>query len=328
MIYKSYLLENNINLDKNAFLFFGENLGLINDFKKKIRIQKKGKAIINFSEDDLIKNTNKLFNEITNVSLFDKEKIIFIDQATDKVLGIVEEVLPSLENQKIFLFANTLDKRSKIRSFFEKSNLCVSVACYQDNEMSLKKIIIEQLKDYEGLSTENINLILSNVALDRVKLNNELEKIKTLFKNKIINNEELQILLNINTNDDFNLLKDQALLGNKVKTNKLLGETNIESEKIVFYLSMINQRLRRLSEINTEAHSNLEKEISKLKPPIFWKDKPNFMLQAKKWSLSKIKKIQEKTFNLEIIIKSNSLIDKNLLIKKLILDICLLANAS
>ena len=327
MIYKSYLLENNINLDKKAFLFFGENLGLISDFKNKIRNLSKEKEIINFSQDDLITSTNKLFNEITNISLFEKEKVIFINQATDKTLGIVEEIIPRLENQKIFLFANILDKKSKIRNYFEKSNLCGAVACYQDNEITLKKIIIERLVSYEGLSTENINLILNSVGLDRIKLNNELEKVKTLFKNKRINTKELQVLLNINTNDDFNLLKDQALLGNKLKTNKLLGETNFEGEKIVLYLSSINQRLRKLSEIYRKSPTNLEKGVSELKPPIFWKDKPNFVLQAKKWSLSKVKKIQQKTFNLEIKVKSNSLIDKNLLIKKLILDICLLANA-
>ncbi len=327
MIYKSYLLENNINIDKKAFLFFGENLGLIGDFKNKIRSLSKEKEIINFSQDDLITSTNKLFNEITNISLFKKEKVIFINQATDKTLGIVEEIIPRLENQKIFLFANILDKKSKIRNFFEKSNLCAAVACYQDNEITLKKIIIANLVDYEGLSTENINLILNSVGLDRVKLNNELEKVKTLFKNKRINTKELQVLLNINTNDDFNLLKDQALLGNKLKTNKLLGETNFEGEKIVFYLSSINQRLKKLSEIYRTSPTNLEKGVSELKPPIFWKDKPNFVLQAQKWSLSKVKKIQQKTFNLEIKVKSNSLIDKNLLIKKLILDICLLANA-
>ena len=327
MIYKSYLLENNINIDKKAFLFFGENLGLISDFKNKIRNLSKEKEIINFSQDDLITSTNKLFNEITNISLFEKEKVVFINQATDKALGIVEEIIPRLENQKIFLFANILDKKSKIRNFFEKSNLCAAVACYQDNEITLKKIIIERLVGYEGLSTENINLILNSVGLDRNKLNNELEKVKTLFKNKRINTKELQVLLNINTNDDFNLLKDQALLGNKLKTNKLLGETNFEGEKIVFYLSSINQRLKKLSEIYRTSPTNLEKGVSELKPPIFWKDKPNFVLQAQKWSLSKVKKIQQKTFNLEIKVKSNSLIDKNLLIKKLILDICLLANA-
>ena len=327
MIYKSYLIEKNINIDKKLFLFFGENLGLISDFKKKIKYQNKESEIINFIQDELIIDTNKLFNEIANISLFEKEKIIFIEQVNDKVFEVVEEIVPRIENQKIYLFSNVLEKKSKIRNFFEKSNLCAAVACYQDNEITLKKIITEKLKGYEGLTTQNINLILSNVSLDRIKLNNELEKVATFFEDKIINYEKLQILLNISTNEDFNLLRDQALLGNKVKTNKLLGDTTIENDKIVFYLNIINQRLRRLSEVNAKKASDLENSINELKPPIFWKDKPNFILQAKKWSLSKIRKVQEKTFNLEVMIKANSLINKEFLIKKLILDICLLANS-
>ncbi len=327
MIYKSYLIEKNINIDKKLFLFFGENLGLISDFKKKIKYQNKESEIINFIQDELIIDTNKLFNEIANISLFEKEKIIFIEQVNDKVFEVIEEIVPRIENQKIYLFSNVLEKKSKIRNFFEKSNLCAAVACYQDNEITLKKIITEKLKGYEGLTTQNINLILSNVSLDRIKLNNELEKVATFFEDKIINYEKLQILLNISTNEDFNLLRDQALLGNKVKTNKLLGDTTIENDKIVFYLNIINQRLRRLSEVNAKKALDIENSINELKPPIFWKDKPNFILQAKKWSLSKIRKVQEKTFNLEVIIKANSLINKEFLIKKLILDICLLANS-
>ena len=327
MIYKSYLIEKNINIDKKLFLFFGENLGLISDFKKKIKYQNKESEIINFIQDELIIDTNKLFNEIANISLFEKEKIIFIEQVNDKVFEVIEEIVPRIENQKIYLFSNVLEKKSKIRNFFEKSNLCAAVACYQDNEITLKKIITEKLKGYEGLTTQNINLILSNVSLDRIKLNNELEKVATFFEDKIINYEKLQILLNISTNEDFNLLRDQALLGNKVKTNKLLGDTTIENDKIVFYLNIINQRLRRLSEVNAKKALDVENSINELKPPIFWKDKPNFILQAKKWSLSKIRKVQEKTFNLEVMIKANSLINKEFLIKKLILDICLLANS-
>jgi hypothetical protein len=38
--------------------------------------------------------------------------------------------------------------------------------------------------------------------------------------------------------------------------------------------------------------------------------------------------MQETTYNLELKIKSNAQADKNLLIKKLLIDICELANAS
>ena len=102
------------------------------------------------------------------------------------------------------------------------------------------------------------------------------------------------------SNNDFNILKDQAINGNKFLTNKLLNDTILESDKNIFYINSINQRLSRIKEINkiTKA-GNIEAAIEKLRPPVFWKDKTNFILQAKKWDESKINKILKKTYLLE-----------------------------
>ena len=32
-------------------------------------------------------------------------------------------------------------------------------------------------------------------------------------------------------NDEFNKIRDEAIMGNKIKTNKLLGETEFDNEK-------------------------------------------------------------------------------------------------
>jgi DNA polymerase-3 subunit delta len=266
---------------------------------------------------------------VNNISLFEKEKVIFIDQVDDKILEIIKEICETFNDQKIYLFSSILEKKSKIRNYFEKSDNCGAVACYTDNEIGIRKIILNKLKNYKGLTPQIINLITENSNLDRVKLNNELGKIIAYFQNKNIKYEKLEILLDIKINNDFNNLKDEALMGNKLKTNKLLSDTIIESEKNIFYLTLINQRFNKLKDvINLSKETNLEDAISKIKPPIFWKDKPNFMTQIKKWNLLKIKKILNKTYSLEIEIKSNPSVNKNILIKKLMVDVCQLANAS
>ena len=329
MIYKSYLIEQNINLlDKNLFLFYGENLGLKNELKDKIKFQNKNAEIINLSQDDIINNIDNFFNEILNISLFDEKKIYFIYHVNDKILEAIKKIEPKIDSQKFYLMSELLDKRSKVRNYFEKSNNCGIVACYNDNEISFKKIIIERLKNYKGVTTENINLISDKCNLNRDKLNNELDKIYTFFLEKNIDRNKLEILLDNKINNDFSLLKDEAFNGNRIETNKLLSDTIIENEKNVLYLNIINQRLLKLNEIfKLIGKTNLEKAIDMLKPPIFWKDKPAFLKQAKKWNMNKIKKILNKTYNLELEIKSNSIVNKNILLKKLLIDICNLANA-
>ena len=330
MIYKSYSVEENISsISGKIFLFYGENLGLQNDLKNKIRNLNNKALIKNFNQEEILADENKFFNELLNQSLFEDTKIFFINQTNDKILELIKEIEIKKDNQKVFLFSELLDKRSKLRNYFEKSSTLGIVACYADNEISLKKIILDKLKGYTGLSSQNINIIIENCGLDRSKLNNELIKITTFFKNKIIDTDKLEALLNLKVNDNFDLLKDQALVGNKTKTNKLISDTILENEKNIFYLNIINQRLMKLLEVNKNTRDgNVEGAINKIKPPIFWKDKALFSLQARKWNKVKLKKMLQQTYKIELKIKSNSQVSQSLLIKKLLVDICCLANAS
>ena len=328
MLYKSYLIEQNFStLKNNITLFYGENIGLKKELKDLIKFNNKNKEIIKFLQDQILKNENILFNEINNISLFEREKIIIIDNADDKILETLKEIEDKTYEIKIYIFSEILEKKSKIRNYFEKSKKYGIVPCYQDNEIGLKKIINNKLKGYEGLTPYNVNLIFENCDFDRSKLLNEIEKIKFFFDKKKIESIDLQMLLNVKSSDNFDYLKDEALVGNIKKTNKLLSQTIIEAEKIMYYLNSINQRLDKLMEINQSGEKNLVGIIDNLKPPIFWKDKPKVIEQAKKWSLEKTKKMKEKTYNFEVYIKSNSIINKDLLVRKLIIDMCLLANA-
>ena len=330
MIHKSYLVEEKISsIKENIFLFYGENIGLMNDLKNKIKNFYNKALIKNLNQEEILADENKFFNELFNKSLFEDSKIFFIDQANEKILRLINEIEEKENNQKIFILCGLLDKKSKLRNYFEKSNTLGIVPCYADNEVSLKKIILNRLKGYTGLSSQNLNMIIENCGLDRSKLNNELIKISTYFENKIIDTNKLKALLNLKVNDNFDLLKDQALIGDKAKTNKLISDSVLENEKNIFYLSVINKRLMKLLEVREiSKEGNIENAVSKIRPPIFWKDKATFTLQARKWDKYKIKKMLEQTFMVELKMKSNSQITKGLLIKKLLIDICCLANAS
>ena len=166
--------------------------------------------------------------------------------------------------------------------------------------------------------------------MNRDKVNNEIEKIKSCFLDKQIHPEKLDLLLNVKMNDDFSVLKDEALSGNKIKTNMLLSDTVFETENNIYYLNLINQKINKLYEIDRlkQKNYNIETLISNLKPPIFWKDKPKLIEQSKKWNKEKLKKALDKTYSIEVEIKSNTSIRKNLLIKNLLVDLCTSASAA
>ena len=328
MIFKNYEIEQKINLIQNKILLFhGENSGFKDDIKKKVKLNNSKSIVVNQTQEEILNNQDSFFQDLFNESLFGDKKIYFIEKSDDKILSLIENISEKLDDQKIFLYAEILNKKSKLRNYFEKSKEFAAIACYSDSEITLKKIITQRLKNIKGLNNDSIKIIIDNSSLNRSKLNNELSKIETCFYQKELKNDKLIELLNINENDSFNILRDAAFTGQSSSTNKLLNETIIDEDKSFFYLSTINQRLRKINDILSTKDHSLEQAIDSIKPPIFWKDKPNMLLQCKKWNQKKIKKLFQETYILEIKLKSHTDIVKKVLLKKLMVDICNLASA-
>tara|TARA_B100000900_G_scaffold388703_1_gene380981 strand:+ start:334 stop:1317 length:984 start_codon:yes stop_codon:yes gene_type:complete len=327
MIHKSYLIEENIDLLKNKIvLFYGENIGLIDEFKRMLL--EKNQNIIKFTQEEILKSKNIIFNEVQNISLFESEKFIFISNVNDKIFNIVEELQINSNENYIYLFADILDKKSKLRKLFESNKNIDVIPCYNDNEISIRKIIIQKLKGYSGVTPQVISTLINNSNLSRIKINNEINKIKTFFINKSISHDLLDQLLNLKNNSDFEKLRDNILSGKRNETNNLLSTTIIEAEKIPLYLNIINQRLKRLKDVLLLIKKDsLTSAISKLRPPIFWKDKDNFTHQANLWNKKNLDVALKKTYDTELKIKSKTDLNKNIILKKLLLDICVLANS-
>ena len=327
MIFKSYQIEENINLLQNKIvLFYGENLGLMDEFKKTLNNIYKN--VIKFSQEEILQNKNVILNEVQHISLFEDNKIFFISNANDKIINIIEELHPIINENRIYLFTNILDKKSKLRREFENNKNLDIIPCYNDNEITIRKIILKKLRGFSGITPEVLNTLISNCSYDRIKLNNEIEKIKTFFIEKSIQHNLLEELLNLKNNNDFETLRDNVLNGRQKETNNYLSSTVIETDKIPLYLNIINQRLNKLKEVSSMTkNGNLSEAINRLKPPIFWKDKNIFFSQAKLWNLSSLNNAISKTYETEIKIKSMGDLNKNILIKKLLLDICLLASS-
>ena len=325
MILKSYIVEQNIDILKKyqATLIFGENNGIKDDIKDEIKSKSKNCEILNIFEVD-IQRGNLLNENISNQSLFSKKKIIFIQEASDKIFDKIEE---ALENEKeeiqIYIFADVLEKRSKLRDHFEKHKKLAAFACYKDNERTLVNYINNKLKGFKGITGEIVNMIINNSSMDRKIIKSELEKIKNFFIEKKINKEEVLEILNIKNDSGFDEIRDKALMGDKTKVNKLLSQTEILNEEAYFYLNILNQRIMRLYEIikTSDGKNNYEQMLENLKPPIFWKDKPIIVQQLKKWNRERLEETLIKIGETEILMKKNSNLKNEIVIKDLIINL-------
>ena len=333
MILKSYIVEQNLEVlnDYRAVLLYGENEGLKDDIKCKLKIHNENSEIISIFESEILKNKKILYENIINESLFNEKKIIFIQLATDKILN---EIFQSLErnntNVKIYIFSGNLDKKSRLRKAFEKEKEIAIFPCYPDNERTLINYISKKLKNFKGVTGELISIIITNSSSNRKIIQNEIVKIKSFFSNKEITKVQLLKILNIKNDTGFEEIRDAALMGRKDKTNKLLSEIDILNEDSFYYLNNLNYRILKLIEIqnSNKVFNSYEKTLENIKPSIFWKDKPIYLQQVKKWNLEKLNKIANEIGNVELLMKKNSQIRNDVVVKNLIITLSKKASIS
>ncbi len=333
MIFKSFIIEKDISLLDSyyAVLFYGENIGLKDDLKVIIKNRNKDSEQISFYQNDLLKNPNLLSENVSNTSLFSKKKIIIINDFSEKLKNVISEIVKKkTEDVRIFLFSENLDKKSITRSNFEKEKGLAIIPCYQDNEKTLSMYLKNKLNGFEGLNQELINLLIKNSGEDRKVLSQEIEKIKGLFLNKKIEEEKLIKLINDVHNVDFDQLRDSCLEANKTSLNKNLGSISLQNEKAYLYLSNLNNRIEKLLILNELLikNKNIDIAIETIKPKIFWKDKPIFKKQLKIWNGNKLVKAKRNILRTEIIIKTRMNYLSDILIKKLLIELCGIASST
>ena len=148
MIIKSFEL-NKINIKSNNFyLFYGENEGYKNEAIEKIFNINISKNIYRYEEKEILNNFESFFESIQSKSFFEKEKLILISRVTDKIKNIIEEIIEkNIEDIKIVLNSGILEKKSKLRSLFEKNKNTICVPFYADNNQTLSKIINNFFKE-------------------------------------------------------------------------------------------------------------------------------------------------------------------------------------
>ena len=311
MIIKFYEL---IKIDKNKFnifLLYGKNEGLQNQtLKENFIINFKGE-VIKYDEQEFIFNYENIASEILTKSLFKDEKLIIVSRVSDKILRYIEELSEKkITDLKIVLKSGHLDKKSKLRSFFEKSKKLVATPFYEDTDKSLAYEIEKFItKKKIKISKESINLIISRTGGDRGNLNSELEKILNYSStNNKIEFDTIKKLTNLVENYSVGELADDFLLKNKRGIAKILNENNYSNEDCMLILRTILNKSKRLLGIieQNKISNNIDSVISEARPPIFWKEKENVKLQAKSWKIEELKKKIYEIGNIEILAKSDA----------------------
>ena len=307
MILKYYNLDNKLLEKGNIFLLYGDNEGLKKEVIKKIS---KDTQILTYDEKQILNDQNEFFESTLTKSLFEPQKIIVIKRATDKLLNVIEEIFrKNLEDITIIINTNSLEKKSKLRTFFEKEKKLFCIAFYPDNEQTISKLAYDFLRKRNiSISPSDINSIALKCNGDRENLFNELKKIESYSKSgKKLTSENIFKLTNMIENYSISELVDSCLAKNEKKIQRILNENNFSNEDCVIITRTFLIKAKKILILskNYEESKNIDVTISSAKPPIFWKDKEITKQQVFKWSPDKIKELIYKISELELLVKKN-----------------------
>jgi len=330
MIIKSFEL-NKIEYKEKFFLLYGENQGhkdeiIKNKFKKKY-----AECTYFYDENQILNNQESFFNEILSKSFFEKEKLIIVNRATDKITEIINEIIEkNISGLVLILNSNVLVKKSKLRNLFEKNKNAICVPFYEDNNQTLSAIAgLFFRKKKISISNQMINLITARSRGDRQNLNNELKKIENFVVNKNkINLDDIIKLTNLAENYNVSELIDSCLSKNKKKTIHILNENNYSVEDCILIIRSLLMKSKRLIILCKKASKtkNIETVISSFKPPIFWKDKEIVKQQINSWSCQNAENLTYEINEIELLIKKYSNSSVNILSDFIIKQACSISN--
>ena len=318
MIIKAFEL-NKLNINKyNFYLFYGENEGFKNEAIKNNFESLYKNQTYRYEEKEILENKDNFINSILSKSLFENKKLIIIQRTSDKIRELIENIISkNITDITIILSSSILEKKSKLRNFFEKEKKTVCVPFYADTIQTLTSILFNFLnKKKISISQQTINQLIERSRGNRQNLNNELEKIENYFVSKQkITSEDILKLTNLAENYNVSELVDSCLAKNLKKTSNILNENNFSSEDCILIIRTLLLKAKRIHKLQEEINNtkNIDQTITNFKPPIFWKDKEIIKKQIGSWSLRNIQKIIVKINDVELLIKKNSSNSLNIL---------------
>ena len=318
MILKSFDL-NKIKLENyNFYLFYGDNEGFKEEIIKNFFEKQYQGNVYRYDEKEVLDNVDSFYNSILTKSFFDNKKLIIINRVSDKIRVIVEELIEKkVEDIQFILNSKNLEKKSILRKFFEKEKSIICIPFYEDNNQTLNSIVSQFFRNKKiPISQQLINILIERSRGDRKNLNNELQKIENYSLNKkTINLQEIIKLTNLADNYGASELIDHSLAKNTRKTVTIFNENNYSDEDNIIIIRTLLAKLKRLLKIHEliDEKGNIDQAISSYKPPIFWKDKPVVTQQLKTWGKRELKDLIYTSNDIELLIKKNSIIGKNIL---------------
>ena len=181
-------------IDENKiFLIYGVNEGAKKELTNKIIKNLNSYNIQKLNEKEILENQSYFIENFLTRSLFENSKIILINDASDKILKLIQEILEINDDQtKIILNSTSLEKKSKLRNFFEKDKKIYNSSIQTKGELlTLITSIVKKDKRVHVYISDKDKL------KQEISINNLQESFKKILMRKFVNDYIKELEKNI-----------------------------------------------------------------------------------------------------------------------------------
>ncbi len=251
-------------------------------------------ATVELTMEQLKADPALLSDELSAFSLMSPARVILVRDAED---AAVEPLMDALTRRApsnyIILYATDSLAGSKLRALAERSDELAALPCYKDEGAGLETIIRDTLRGY-GLraNSEVTRFLAAQLNGDRQVILNELEKLSLYVGDE---SEEVTLddaLAAIGENNDKSLddLSHAVASGDLPGVCRLSDRLLAEGQIGFLLVRGVMRYLARLRELAlaVEQGQSLDAAIEAIRPPVFFKAKPQLKSHAPRWTAARV----------------------------------------
>jgi len=269
--------------------------------------------ISNFSFSKIKESASLLADEMSSNSLFGGRTILVIEDSPAALGKDFIKVLKEPRGDAIVIFlADELKPTSSLRKNCETLPNCVAIACYKDDKSSLQRYINETFRSKNMPCSPDVPGILADaLPANRMLVNSEIEKllIYKLGDNTPINIDDIKAVSMGTGELSLDDLCMAIALKNGPLTQKSIAGLIADDKNFIFVIRVLLKYFVRIFEAKVAMEQGLSamQAVSKLMPPVFFKQKDNLVMVCGRVSTARAVALIKRLVQLELECKNSSI---------------------
>ncbi len=330
--------DNAMHLKIPCWLIFGDDEGDVYVMKKKLISKIRSQYVNNCDDVDIIAmDSSEICNDpvllqysLTTGSLFHTGKLIVINNCKDEISQIINTSLSLVHNRNnLVLCAGVLKKNGKLRQLLEKNQDVGVLHCYtRDVETITKEITIILKRNNISYETSVPQVLANNIINDGAIIENEINKILLYFGSNRTRHLTLRLLSSIiacNKGSELDLLCIAVITGAVQDLVNMLETLYSFQNNYIMVIRFLQYFLARVISVQM-SNIDVEQATNNLKPPVFGKQKMNFINAVERSNLYNNIMLLELCIDIECNLKKLDISNPLTLLSQSLLDFMLNSN--